>query len=163
MDNMEKCNKEKKKPFPLPFPPSVTIRDCSRKWGFAVLCEQKCVVFKGGWWWFFCIIFLVKLRSVALRSALQQSGSNQPKAWKRHYVTAERQKKIPFLVLEALWQKPVSDLSLLRISGERRVPLAPREKRASARFQQTIPAFPSPPLVCGCFGGSRVRGQGFIS
>lgn len=85
------------------------MRLCSFIWA------EVCCVWKGVCWWFFFIIFLLKLWSVSFRSALQQSGSNQLKAWKRHYVIAEDKKKSPSqcwgLVAEAsVWPHPSQDL-----------------------------------------------------
>lgn len=122
---------KKIKPFPPRFPPSVTIRDCGRKRDFAVLYEQKCVVL--GFFW--------KPWSVSFQSSLQQSGSNQLKAWKRHYVIAKDKKPSQHwsLVAEAsLWPHPAQDLWRTLCSS------GPSQKIASAKFQQTIPAFPSP-------------------
>lgn len=135
MDNMENERGKKKKALSPAFPPSVTIRDCGRKRGFAVLYEQKCVV------WFFGIFFFLKLWSVSFQRSLQQSGSNQLKAWKRHYIIAKDKKASQCwgLVAEAsLWPHPSQDLWRTLCSS------GPLWKIASARFQQTIPAFPSP-------------------
>lgn len=90
---------------------------------------------------FLVFFFFLKLWSVSFQSSLQQSGSNQLKAWKRHYVIAKDKKASQCwgLVAEAsLWPHPSQDLWRTLCSS------GPSRKIASARFQQTIPAFPSP-------------------
>lgn len=82
---------EKKKALSPAFPPSVTIRDCGRKRGFAVLYEQKCVV------WFFGIFFFFKAVECVISEVSPAIWKQPTQGMEKTLYNCKRQKSLPML------------------------------------------------------------------